>query len=74
MRRFGLPDVDWIEPPNGITAPDQPDELAVLNDPVLQEWACFRCKSLADYADRPFRLRQKPQPQRLRPDEHQGRL
>jgi Beta-galactosidase len=50
MRRFGLPDVDWIQPLEW-DSPDQPDQLAVLNDPVLQEWVRFRCESLADYAD-----------------------
>lgn len=49
-RRFGLPDVDWIKP-NEWDTPEQPDELAVLNDPVLQEWERFRCESLANYAD-----------------------
>jgi hypothetical protein len=50
MRRFGLPNVDWIKP-NEWDTPDQPDQLAVLNDPVLQEWVRFRCESLANYAD-----------------------
>ena len=36
-RRFGLPDVDWIVPNEWDNA-TQPDGLAVLNDPVLQEW------------------------------------
>jgi len=49
-RRFGLPDVDWIVP-NEWDTPTQPDSLAVLNDPVLQEWVRFRCESLAHYAD-----------------------
>jgi hypothetical protein len=49
-RRFGLPDVDWINV-NEWDNPTQPDELAVLNDPVLQEWVRFRCESLANYAD-----------------------
>ncbi|HEY3760498.1 MAG TPA: beta-galactosidase [Verrucomicrobiae bacterium] len=50
MRRFGLPNADWIQPDQWDT-PDQPDQLAVLNDPVLQEWVRFRCESLANYAD-----------------------
>ena len=50
MRRFGLPDVDWIRV-NEWDSPTQPDSLAVLNDPVLQEWVRFRCESLAKYAD-----------------------
>lgn len=50
MRRFGLPNVDWIKPDEWDT-PEQTDQLAVLNDPVLQEWVRFRCESLANYAD-----------------------
>ena len=50
QRRFGLPDVDWIVP-NEWDNDMQPDSLAVLNDPVLQEWVRFRCESLAHYAD-----------------------
>jgi len=49
-RRFGLPDVDWIQV-NEWATPTQPDDLTVLNDPVLQEWVRFRCESLARYAD-----------------------
>ena len=50
LRRFGLPYVDWIRV-NEWDNPAQPDSLAVLNDPVLQEWVRFRCESLANYAD-----------------------
>jgi hypothetical protein len=50
LRRFGLPDVDWIKPNEWDNA-TQPDGLSVLNDPVLQEWVRFRCESLANYAD-----------------------
>jgi len=49
-RRFGLPNVDWIQP-NEWATPTQPDGIAVLNDPVLQEWVRFRCESLANYAN-----------------------
>jgi hypothetical protein len=49
-RRFGLPDVDWIQP-NEWASPTQPDGITVLNDPVLQEWVRFRCESLAHYAN-----------------------
>jgi hypothetical protein len=49
-RRFGLPDVDWIEPDEWASA-TQPDGINVLNDPVLQEWVRFRCESLAHYAN-----------------------
>jgi hypothetical protein len=49
-RRFGLPDVDWIQP-NQWDSPTQPDGIKVLNDPVLQEWVRFRCESLAHYAN-----------------------
>ncbi len=50
LRRFGLPDVNWIKPNEWDNA-TQPDGLSVLNDPVLQEWTRFRCESLAHYAD-----------------------
>ena len=48
-RRFGLPDVDWIQV-NEWASPTQPDGLTELNDPVLQEWVRFRCESLARHA------------------------
>lgn len=50
MRRFGLPDVNWIRV-NEWDNPAQPDSIAELNDPVLQEWVRFRCESLANYAN-----------------------
>ncbi len=49
-RRFGLPDVEWIKV-NEWDSPTQPESLAKLDDPVLQEWVRFRCESLANYAD-----------------------
>jgi hypothetical protein len=49
-RRFGLPNVDWIRAPEW-DSPTQPDDITVLNDPVLQEWVRFRCESLAHYAN-----------------------
>jgi hypothetical protein len=49
-RRFGLPDVDWIQV-NEWESPAQPDSLTALNDPVLQEWVRFRCESLARHAN-----------------------
>jgi hypothetical protein len=49
-RRFGLPNVDWIQV-NEWDSSAQPDGLAALNDPVLQEWVRFRCESLANYAN-----------------------
>jgi hypothetical protein len=49
-RRFGLPDVDWIQV-NEWDSPTQPDGLTVLNDPVLQEWVRFRCESLARHSN-----------------------
>jgi hypothetical protein len=49
-RRFGLPDVEWIVP-NEWDSSAQPDNLADINDPVLQEWVRFRCESLAKYAN-----------------------
>jgi hypothetical protein len=48
-RRFGLPDVDWVQV-NEWESPAQAEGLASLNDPVLQEWVRFRCESLANYA------------------------
>jgi hypothetical protein len=50
MRRFGLPDVDWIIP-NEWDSSARPETLTVLNDPVLQEWVRFRCESLARHAN-----------------------
>lgn len=49
LRRFGLPDVDWIQVNEWDAA--QPDSITVLNDPVLQEWVRFRCESLAKNAN-----------------------
>ena len=50
LRRFGLPEVDWLTVNEWDNA-TQPDGSLVLNDPVLQEWTRFRCESLAHYAD-----------------------
>ncbi|MGD0654044.1 MAG: alpha-amylase family protein [Thermoguttaceae bacterium] len=50
MRRFGLPEVDWIRVSEW-DSPTQPDGLTALNDPVLQEWVRFRCESLANYTN-----------------------
>ncbi len=47
-RRFGLPDVDWIRV-NQWDSLEQPESLAFLDDPVLQEWTRFRCESLAKH-------------------------
>lgn len=49
-RRFGLPDVDWVQP-NQWASPAQPEGITALDDPVLQEWVRFRCESLAHYAN-----------------------
>ncbi|HVT89193.1 MAG TPA: alpha-amylase family protein [Tepidisphaeraceae bacterium] len=49
MRRFGLPDVDWVKL-HEWNSPAQAEGVAALNDPVLQEWVRFRCESLAKYA------------------------
>ena len=48
-RRFGLPDVNWVLV-NQWDSNEQPQQLAVLDDPVLQEWTRFRCESLARYS------------------------
>jgi hypothetical protein len=50
FRRFGLNDSAWVKP-NEWDTPEQAASLAVLNDPVLQEWTRFRCESLAHYAN-----------------------
>ncbi len=42
-KRFGFSEVRFVEPPVW----DGP--RSVLNDPMLQEWADFRCQQLADY-------------------------
>jgi Beta-galactosidase len=49
-RRFGIPDVEWLQLPEWDTSAP-PDNLTVLNDPVLQEWVRFRCESLGKYAN-----------------------
>jgi hypothetical protein len=49
MRRFGLPDVEWVQLPEWQSA-EQPQSLSALDNPVLQEWVRFRCESLANYA------------------------
>jgi hypothetical protein len=50
MRRFGLPDTDWLVP-HDWGSETEPDSVTALNDPVLQEWVRFRCESLARYAN-----------------------
>jgi hypothetical protein len=47
MRRFGLPNVDWVQPTEW-ASPTHPDSLNAIDDPVLQEWVRFRCESLAN--------------------------
>lgn len=46
FRRFGYPDVDYLM----LTEWDvynRPQDLETVDDPVLQEWVEFRCRSLA---------------------------
>lgn len=50
LRRFGLPDTDWIHL-HEWGSETEPDSVTALNDPVLQEWVRFRCESLAHYAN-----------------------
>ena len=50
LRRFGLPDTDWLSLHEWGTEAE-PESVTVLNDPVLQEWVRFRCESLAHYAN-----------------------
>jgi hypothetical protein len=49
MRRFAIPDADWILV-NEWESFNQPDGLTTLDDPVLQEWVRFRCESIANHA------------------------
>jgi len=46
--RFGYPDVDWIKV-NEWYHYNRPEDLATIDDPVLQEWVAFRCASLAHH-------------------------
>jgi len=48
FRRFGFRNLDLIQV-NQWYHYNRPEDLAVVDDPVLQEWIRFRCKSLADY-------------------------
>jgi hypothetical protein len=50
LRRFGLPDVEWVHLHDWQSAAEA-SSVSALNDPVLQEWVRFRCESLADYAN-----------------------
>jgi hypothetical protein len=50
LRRFGLPDTDWLSL-HDWGSETEPDNVTTLNDPVLQEWVRFRCESLAHYAN-----------------------
>jgi hypothetical protein len=50
LRRFGLPDTDWVRL-HEWQSETEPDGVTTLNDPVLQEWVRFRCESLARYAN-----------------------
>jgi len=50
LRRFGLPDTDWLSLHEWGTEAE-PESVTDLNDPVLQEWVRFRCESLARYAN-----------------------
>ena len=48
FRRFGFRNLDLIQV-NEWYHYNRPESLEVIDDPVLQEWIRFRCKSLADY-------------------------
>ena len=48
FRRFGLPDVETLQ----VTDWDvynRPEDIDAVDDPVLQEWVEFRCRSLAGH-------------------------
>lgn len=49
LRRFGLSAVDSIQPPEW-DDPATPNNLRVIDDPVMQEWVRFRAESLAHHA------------------------
>lgn len=46
LRRFGLPDVEWIHV-NEWDVYNAPDSVNAVDDPVIQEWIRFRCLSMA---------------------------
>jgi hypothetical protein len=48
MRRFGLPDVEWIRV-HEWDSQAHAEGMNVIDDPVLQEWVRFRCESLANH-------------------------
>ncbi len=45
--RFGMPDASYIKP-NEWFHYNRPEDLDVLDDPILQEWTAFRAESLAN--------------------------
>ncbi len=47
-RRFGYPDVDYLQV-NEWDVFNRPEDLTSVDDPVLQEWVRFRCESLANH-------------------------
>ncbi len=47
-RRFGYPEVDYLQV-NEWDYFNRPENLASIDDPVLQEWVRFRCESLANH-------------------------
>jgi hypothetical protein len=49
MRRFAIPDANWIRV-NEWESFNQPDGLTTVDDPVLQEWVRFRCESIANHS------------------------
>jgi hypothetical protein len=46
LRRFGLPEVDWLRV-NEWDVYNTPDSVTAVDDPVLQEWIRFRCEAMA---------------------------
>jgi hypothetical protein len=48
-RRFGLPEVEWVQAPEWDN-PAAPDSITMVDEPALQEWIRFRCESLAHHA------------------------
>jgi hypothetical protein len=48
IQRFGFADISRIKPPIWNTF-NQPWDLPVIDDPLLQEWVDFRCWTIAHY-------------------------
>jgi len=45
--RFGFENVDYVNPPQW-NRQNQPQKMAIIFDPAIQEWIDFRCQVMAD--------------------------